>query len=60
VFSLARVWMDHLRSHGIRGALLPSVPGGPSTIEMWKRLGFAPVEVPHPDGARRTWLLAVL
>jgi acyl carrier protein len=60
VFSLARVWMEHLRSRGIEGAMLPSVPGGPSTLEMWKRLGFSPVEVPHPDGTRHTWLLAVL
>lgn len=60
VFSLARVWLEHLRSRGLRGALLPSVPGGASTLEMWKRLGFSPVEIPHPDGARRTWLLALL
>ena len=60
VFSLARAWIDHLRRRRVQGALLPSVPGGPGAIEMWKRLGFAPVEIPHPDGTRRTWLLAVL
>jgi acyl carrier protein/GNAT superfamily N-acetyltransferase len=60
VFSLARLWADHLRAHGVSGALLPSVPGGPPALAMWERLGFRPVEVPHPDGSRRTWLLAAL
>jgi len=60
VFSLARAWTDHLRARGVPGAFLPSVPGGPSALAMWERLGFRPLEVPHPDGSRRTWLVAVL
>jgi acyl carrier protein/ribosomal protein S18 acetylase RimI-like enzyme len=60
VFSLARAWTDHLRARGVPGAFLPSVPGGPSALALWERLGFRPLEVPHPDGSRRTWLVAVL
>jgi len=60
VFALARAWLDHLRSRGIRGALLPSVPGGEAALEMWKRIGFTPVPVVTPAGTPATWLLAVL
>jgi acyl carrier protein len=60
VFSLARAWTDHLRARGVPGAFLPSVPGGPSALAMWERLGFRPLEVSHPDGSRRTWLVAAL
>ena len=60
VFALARAWLEHLRSHGVQGAMLLSVPGGPAAVEMWKRLGFAPLEITRPNGSRVTWLLAIL
>jgi acyl carrier protein len=60
VFALAHAWLEHLRSHGIQGAMLASVPGGPPAVDMWKRLGFAPLEVTQPNGSRVTWLLAIL
>jgi hypothetical protein len=60
VFALARAWLEHLRSHGVHGAILLSVPGGPAAVEMWKRLGFAPLEITPPNGGRVTWLLAIL
>jgi acyl carrier protein len=60
VFALARAWLDHLRSRGVRGALLPSVPGGEAALEMWKRAGFTPVPGTTPAGDPGIWLLAVL
>ena len=60
VFALARAWLDHLRSRGIRGTILPSVPGGDAAIEMWKRIGFTPVQVVTPAGTPATWLLAIV
>jgi acyl carrier protein len=60
VFSLARTWLEHLRRRGLGGALLPSIPGGPSALELWKRLGFAPLPITRVDGTTDTWLLAVL
>jgi acyl carrier protein len=59
VFALARAWLDHLRSRGIRGGILPSVPGGDAALEMWKRIGFTPVPVVTPAGTPTTWLLAI-
>ncbi len=59
-FALAHAWLEHLRSNGHQGAVLPSVPGGPPAMDMWKRLGFAPLEVTLPNGSRLTWLLAIL
>ena len=60
IFALGHAWLEHLRSHGIQGAVLPSVPGGPPAMDMWKRLGFAPLEITLPNGSRITWLLAIL
>jgi len=60
VFALGHAWLEHLRSHGIQGAVLPSVPGGPRAMDMWKRLGFAPLGITLPNGSRVTWLLAIL
>jgi acyl carrier protein/ribosomal protein S18 acetylase RimI-like enzyme len=60
VFSLARAWIEHLRRHGVQGALVPTLPGGESAIGMWRRLGFVPVKVTRADGMSGTWLVAIL
>jgi hypothetical protein len=60
VFALARAWLDYLRGRGVQGALLPSVPGGEAALEMWKRVGFAPVLVTTRAGEPATWLVAIL
>jgi acyl carrier protein len=60
IFALAHAWLEHLRAHGLQGTVLPSVPGGPPAMDMWKRLGFTPLEVTLPNGSRLTWLLAIL
>jgi acyl carrier protein len=60
VFALANAWLDYLRGRGLQGALLPSVPGGEAALEMWKRVGFAPVRVTTPVGEPATWLVAIL
>src|SRR5256712_10102599 len=60
VFALARAWLQHLRPHGVQGAMLPSVPGGPAAGRTWERLGFAPLQITPPNGSPRTPVLVML